>query len=779
MFNFRGKILLPLILLWPGMAGAQQAVVLSGFIEDRLSGERLAHAALSDQSGRKGVYANAYGYFSISLPKGENHLLVSYVGYRTDTLSLTLLRDTTIHVLLEPSGHLPEVTVGAHSNGNAPPDIGKHRFSIEHLKAMPSMLGETDVLKALQSLPGVNQGTEGMSGFSVRGGSPEQTQILLDGVPVYNVNHAFGYLSVFNGEALKDVALYKGNIPALYGGRLSSVLDVTMKEGNLKKYTGRASLSPLAGAVTFEGPIKKDRASFIISGRRTWIDLLLKLYYSIADTEYATGYNFYDLNFKTNWIINSRNRIYVSAYHGRDNSFVHWSDLGNKDKYRYNWGNITLSGRWNTIIHSRLFANTTLYYSRFKYNNRQSLTEPNTSQRYTSGASSDLQEVTLKSDFNYQPHQDHTLRFGAALSYQHYAPEVSFRSALTAGSRWKDESEGDTWSATLYLEDEWSISERWQLRAGIRTSILRVPQKTYCSLEPRIAISRIFSDRSSLTLSWSNMQQPLHLLSNSSMDRKTDLWVPATRKIKPGYSNLLSLGYRKSFNHGVEFTTEIYYNDIRRTIRYEEGIRYLKEREQSWQDYVYIGKGRSYGLEMMLHKQTGKLTGWISYALSKSERSFDRIQAGKWFPFEYDRRHKINAVANYRLNDKDHRLFYKMVSLNFVYSSGSYTTIGRQSYSALPMFGGNPDNRYSAWWEAREYINHPNNYRLPAYHHLDIAFHWENKASVGSSWSVGIYNVYFRENPSFCFRHVDRGVTEYRQFSLMPFLPFVRWSYKF
>lgn len=759
---------------------AQRHYTLSGFIEEAGSGERLGQATIYAIQTGKGTVCNQYGFYSLTLPEGEYSLRVDYVGYSPAFATIHLHRDTSLTFSLSPASMLEEVTVTGYYPFVRSTLTGKHSLRIEQAKAMPSLLGETDILKTLQNLPGVNSGTEGMSSFSVRGGSPEQTQILLDGTPVYNVNHAMGYFSVFNGEALQDLTLYKSGIPARYGGRLSSVLDVTMKEGNMKKYTGDISLSPLAGSLTLQGPIKKDKASFLISARRTWLDALLGLATLAASPESRLGYGFYDLNAKVNWKVGEQDRLYISFYNGRDKFYNHWKTDGKKDKYHYYWGNISTSIRWNHVLTPRMFFNVQAYYSRFQfmtsnrnYNNEKKQYEESRSRSF-------LEEVTTKADFDYLPADNHHLRYGIAVSHKYFAPETSFRTTLGNDSIWKDETQGGLWSAEFYAEDDWQIASKWRANIGIRATALYPGKQKYYSLEPRLALTFLFNPQNSLKLSWSSMQQPLHLLTNSALTIQTDLWVPVTDKVKPAWSQLFSLGFYSQFSKQLEFSTELYYNDLQRVIRYQEGIQYLKQKDKSWQDYIYTGKGRAYGWEVMLNKNKGALQGWISYSLSRAERSYQGIQQGSWFPFEYDRRHKLNIVADYTFTDRKHWKFSKTFALNFVYTSGNYITCGRQTYPAAPMPGGSTAQQgWGSWWEQREYIDRPNNCRLPAYHHLDIAYHLKNKKQKGSSWSFGIYNLYLRKNPSFYYRHSRNGNEEIRRISILPFAPSVTWKYHF
>lgn len=772
----KNLILYLLILLTTVLEGkAQSHFTISGFVEDINTHERLSNATLFEKISGKGVICNNYGFYSFTLPKGNYVLQANHVGYAPAFLSVQLTSDTIIHIRLASSGLLDEVIVSGTSPFVRSAQTGKHILSLDQIKAMPSILGESDVLKALQNLPGVNSGAEGMSRFSVRGGSPEQTQILLDGVPVYNVNHCFGYFSAFNGEALKELTLYKSGIPARYGGRLSSVLDITMKEGNSQNFSGDFSLSPIAGTLTLQGPVKKDKISYLISGRYTWANALFYLGQKLTQAEQIVGYGFYDLNAKINWKINPANHVFLSFYSSNDRYYVQFPNQGQKDKSQQDWTNLSLSARWYHIINPHLFLNTQIYYSSFRNIQKNRNYSSQDKRNYHTEAYSELEEISGKGNFEYIPTDKHHLRFGFAISRKHFAPQVSFRELspeIPAASAHENSGQLE-----LYIENDWEISQHWQMNTGLRSSGLFTSKQQYYSLEPRFALTFLLNINSSIKLSYSAMQQNLHMLSHTTLFGSTDLWVPVTDKVKPGYSNLFSLGVYHNFKKKLEFSTEIYYNTLHRMIRYKEGISYLKQKDRSWEEYLYRGQGRAYGIDLMLNKSSGRLNGWISYSLSRSERSYKEIQNGAWFPSEYDRTHKINLVTNYTFKDKESYRFQKIIALNFTYASGSYITLGKQIYSSNLM-PGRPSEDIKTWVE-KEYIKHPNNCRLPAYHHLDLAFHLRTKKQRGDSWSFCIYNIYFRKNPSFYYRHEHNGKAEIRQISILPFMPSVTWTYKF
>lgn len=769
------RIFILLLLGWNSLS-AQKNFTVCGFVEDKTTGERLAGATFYENLSGKGIACNGYGFYSIALPEGNYSFRISYVGYTTKFINITLRADTVMNVELLPAGLLDEAVVKGKRSFVQNTQMGVHNLPLEQCKAMPSVLGEADVLKSLHYLPGVNSGIEGSAGFSVRGSSPEQTQIQLDGMPVYNVNHLFGYFSAFNGEALKDLTLYKGAVPARYGGRLSSVLDIAMREGNIKNFEGNIAVSPLAASLTLEGPIKKDKASFLVSGRYTWLNALLQAAYKITDSDFNMGIGFYDFNAKINWKAGKRDHLYLSMYNGRDGIYYKSVNEGKADRTRFSWGNTGTSIRWNRIVNPQMFMNTQVYYSRFRNLQETKIYNSETRGYDISKSYSDLEEVAIKTDWDFIPSNAHRLRFGAMISKKHYAPEMSYRRVNTNSSLMRDVTRGDLWTAELYAEDTWTLSSRWIANIGLRGTALHTPGRNYYSVEPRLALTYLLNDRNALKASWSYMQQPLHLLANTYVGMPAELWVPVTNRVKPGRSNLFSVGYYRQLPLDMEFSAEVYYNDLQRVIRYKEGASYLKYKDATWQDHIYTGQGRGYGIEAMLNKTSGALNGWISYTWSRAERSFDGIKNGIWFPYEYDRRHKLNVAVNYTFATEETQKYTKILALNFTYASGNYTTAGQQFYQPAPLPGGqtNPNN-FHGW----EYMPYPNNTQLPAYHHLDVAFHLKGKKKKYDSWTFGIYNIYGRKNPSFYFSANKNGKTRIERMSICMFVPCISWSYKF
>ncbi|MDR1414193.1 MAG: TonB-dependent receptor plug domain-containing protein, partial [Odoribacteraceae bacterium] len=766
-------LLLLALALLPFSLNAQQTITVSGLVEESDGGEAIVNAIIRAGKNKTAI-TNTYGHFTLTLPKGYHQLITQHVGFYPDTLRLLLTADTTIRCRLTPSTLLEEIIIRPVRQ----PVAGKHVLAMEQIKTAPALLGEPDILKTIQQLPGVNGGTEGTSAFSIRGGNPEQTLVLLDGMPVYNINHAFGYISAFNARALKDVTLYKSDIPARHGGRLGSVMEVTMKEGNRHALSGDLSLGLLAGSATLEGPIIKEKASFILSARRTWLDAPARLAQNIAASTFKVGYGFHDLNGKANWQLDNRHHLFLSFYNGRDRFSARWKSDGMPGGYTFRWGNFSLAGRWNVAATPRLFINTTLFYSRFNYSNEAR-------QRREEGgddiarAFSTLDEVTLKSDVDLAGREGGRTRFGASLTRRHFAPEMSRLSVGSSAASWSDATSGATWEAALHAATERQIGRRWHVNAGIRTTAIVAVRARYASLEPRLSLAYRLAPVATLKGSFALTSQPLHLLANSSLEWKTDMWVPVSERIKPGRAHLYSLGFqRDSLPGGLGLTVEIYHSRMARVARYDDGVQYLKRKDQSWQEYARVGQGRASGLEIMVEKPSGRLNGWVAYTLASAERRFPGVAVDAWFPFEYDRRHKLNVVAGYTLSREGRGRWRRVLSANFTLASGNRVTIGEEAYLAAPLPGGEASWSY-LFWENREYLPSPNNARLPLYHHLDVAMHFQNRRARGSSWSFGAYNVYGRQNPGFFYRVVEGERFVYKQVSIMPFVPFVSWNYKF
>jgi outer membrane receptor for ferrienterochelin and colicin len=765
-----------LLFILPIPVFAQNNVTVSGTISDLSSGERLIGATIYSPEAKLGVSANTYGFFSIKLPKGSNTIQTSYVGYQTSSVRINLQKDTVLNLHLKTSLNLEEVTVKGTQNRNAHPyssTLNMMKLDMAKMGDIPVILGERDLLKAIQYLPGIKGGAENTAGFNVRGGSSDQNLILLDGVPVYNVYHLMGFFSVFNGDAIKNAELYKGGIPARYGGHLSSVLDVSMKEGNLKKQEGTFTISPVAGSFTLEGPIKKDTASYIFSVRRTFIDGPLMLIQKLQDQPYIGGYFFYDINAKANWILNPRNRVFLSVYSGLDRNFYNGSDRGLKQSFRYQWGNTTTVLRWNSTLNSKLFSNTSFYFSSFNNTQRTKSKEDESVNLFKTA--SKLNEWSLKSDYDFYLAPGNVVRFGGKLSQLSFSPDIL--------QQRNDESETNIYQATknhafvgeAYLEDaiQWN---HLNANVGLRAATYSIEGKTYFSLEPRIALNWSLNPDLAISASYMRNSQNLHLLTNSSLGLPTDLWVASTKNIAPQKADQYSLGIEKRIAEKYTFGVEGYYKILKNVTRFNEGAAFLSGRDRNWENNVSVGDGEAYGSEWMFRKENARLNWMLAYGLSWSNQRVDDINRGRWFPFKYDRRHDFSALIDYKLKSKYSG--ERKISLAFVFQSGNHVTINDTETEGVmpPGFEYYASPTYVDKFRVRQTYENPNNFKMPSFHHLDLNYSVKKYRSSGRGheWSFSGYNIYNHLNPWMTYK--KDGVA--KQLSIFPFIPSVSYRYK-
>ncbi len=763
-------------------AFSQQNITINGYVCDASSGERLSGAAVYVSETGKGTTTNEYGFFSLTLPLAQTKIVFRFVGYEPFVFDVKVPKDTVLNVQLQTNNNIQEVKIKAnpHENFLRSPSFGMHRLSAKQVDQIPAVLGEPDLLKAIQLLPGVSFSTEGSTGFSVRGGSPDQTLIQLDGVPVYNVNHLWGFMSAFNNDAISETQLFKGSLPAHFGGRLGSVLDVRMKEGNMKKRTGTFSISLISGRYTLEGPIVKDKVSFMVSGRTTWANQLLSAFQRLesqnSEGNQLLTYGFWDINAKTNWIINRNNRIYLSFYTGRD-AFVTEdgsSRFQDYTKFSYNWQNLTSVLRWNRIFSPVLFANFSLYNSRFRQEYLNNF-DKNGNEKYK--GYNNLNDWSMKGDFDWLPQTGARFKFGFQLSNQKFSPEIiSYKSDSTSF-----ELNNDIFTRNIitevYFESEMDILNNIKGNFGLRGGNLATQNNNYLSLRPRIALSYLFSEQVSGKVSYSRMKQYLHQLQNTTLGIPTELWVSSTDKIKPGTSDLFSTGLFWKPTGKYNFSAETFYTSLKNVIRYKDGTTALKEQGDSWEDYVVGGKGESYGLELMAEKTTGNLTGWIAYTLSKSTRQFDEINFGRTFPYAYDRRHQLNINANWFLGQKIKKgtTVKKNLSGTFNFASGKYITLAEQEYQAVPLPLMEGSHYNAGWFATRSLINGVNNYQMPDFHNLNLSYRIERKSADKTIiWNFSVYNIYNRLNPWYYYKKGN----QMKQITLFPVIPSISFTYK-
>ena len=788
------KIALGLVLLFFAVSLQAQRFSISGTIEDKLTGEKLISANIYDAITLKGITSNVFGFYSLTLPSARVKLTYSYIGYQSVVLDINLVKDTLINMRLDPVINLDEVIISAERSKSSvlSTQMSMTEISAKAIKSLPMLLGEVDVLKALQLLPGVKGGNEGTSGIYVRGGGPDQNLILLDGVPVYNANHLFGFFSVFNPDAIQNVRLITGGFPARYGGRLSSVLDIRMRDGNNKKFSAEGSVGIISSKLTIEGPIVKDKTSFIVSGRRTYIDVLaqplIKWTARNSNSNINAGYYFYDLNAKINHKFSDKSRLFLSAYSGRDKAYLRSVEKGNMQGQSFRseadaglgWGNLTAALRWNYVITPKLFSNTTITYSRYNFVTSaldQQIDNDTITNKFEYVYDSGIIDWAAKIDFEYLPDPNHTIRFGYNQIYHTFKPGVSVLSMQGTDNTGMDITFGNkniyAHEGAVFIEDDWNISTRLKANIGLHFSGFKVRDSTYSSLQPRISARFLVNEKISIKAAFTTMSQYIHLLTNSTIGLPTDLWLPATERIKPESAVQYALGVVYEPADGIEISVEGYYKSMKNLIEYKEGASFFSFTDD-WQDKIETGEGRAYGVEILARKQLGKTSGWIGYTLSWSERKFKNISFGEWFPYRYDRRHDISIVLTQKINDRID------LGVTWVYGTGNAVTLPLEKYGSISSLWS-----YYQYFTGIEAFDNRNSYRMPAYHRLDIGINFRKPTKWGERvWSFGAYNVYNRKNAFYLqfdqqYTYNGSSTTVLKQYSLFPFIPSISYSFKF
>lgn len=779
---------------------------ISGYVTNQRGNETLIGATILDIGSGKGSVSNSYGFYSLTIPEGEVSLRYSYVGFTPIVIDLHLKKDTLISIQLDEATELKELTViGHHSElGVKGTQMSAVEVPIAQIKSIPSLFGETDVLKALQLLPGVQGGTEGSAGLYVRGGGPDENLLLLDGVPVYNVNHLFGFFSVFNADAIKNVTLYKGNFPARFGGRLSSVLDVRMNDGNMQEYHGNISVGLISSKINLEGPIVKDKTSFNLSARRTYFDVLTQpIIKYVAKKEGAgntsAGYYFYDFNAKINHKFSDKDRLYFSFYSGDDAIYAsfktrsgsRYDDVKYREQMKMNWdwGNLIAAVRWNHVVNSKIFMNTTASYTRYRFIlGMKNIYEEIPASRNDYAASiaydSGIEDYSAKVDFDYTPNNNHDIKFGANYLYHQFKPGVSSFKETSSNENPIDITVGDkpifSHETALYIEDNMSISEFFKVNMGLHHSSFFVQNKFYHSLQPRVSARMLLSDNLSFKAAYAYMSQYIHLLSNNNISLPTDLWVPVTNQIEPMSSNQYSAGLFYNLKNWVDLSVEGYYKTMDNIIEYKDGASFWGS-STGWEEKVSMGRGWSYGVEFLAQRSYGNTTGWLGYTWAKAERLFDRegqeINFGQVFPAKYDRRHDISLVATHKFSDRID------LSGTWVYSTGNTGTLEEHLYE----FGPTPESDgFFSYSESLPYIPSRNNFRYPSYHRMDLGvnFHKQKKHGV-RTWNLSVYNLYNQYNPFMVYVSSDydyqlnKSTKKLMKVSIFPIIPSLSYSYKF
>jgi len=767
-----------------------QKHTIYGNINDLENGEHLIGATILAEGKYLGTSSNNYGFYSLTLPEGVYNIIFSFIGYKTISAHVELSRDTTINIGLIPETKtLDEVIVEAKDNSNVfVNQMGSHSLNLQTIKLAPATVGEIDLIKNLQLLPGIQTANEGTTNLSVRGGSFDQNLFLLDDAPIYNPSHALGFFSTFNPDAISSVKIYKTAFPAQYGGRLSSIIDIRMKEGNNHKLTWNGGVGLIASRLSIEGPLKKDQASFIISGRYSYAGLTANSLgslgqqigiHSLRDFDNHNEINFYDINAKVNYKIKN-NHFYLSSYAGRDHFFYYSIDKNSS----MDWGNQTATVRWNHIFNSRLFSNTMFVFSRYDYS--YILKEDIRHFKW----SSNLHEIDLKSDFDFFLNPSNHLKFGISLENHTYYPgKIEPRDSTSLTKPFELDRQKSLENA-LYISNEQKINDKISLSYGLRYSMFFLlgestvysysPElaiidstlygnnelvKFYCGLEPRFDLRYLIDNNNSIKISYTYVKQYQHLLSNSSAGLPTDIWLPVNKYIKPQYSNQYSVGYYKSFSENkYEFSTELYFRRIENLIDYKDNADLFLNPHVETQ--VLNGNGQSYGAEFYIEKKYGKITGWVSYTLSKTTKQIIGINNNTSYPATYDKRHNLSVVLIYKLSKAWD------IGSTFKFTSGGFITV--------------PEGSFLYYGASFNYYTTRNGYKLPPYHRMDISFTYKNpKKQLRSwkpEWNFGIYNLYGRKNIfSLFIRQDDYALATSRAYKMYLYgiTPYLTYNFKF
>ncbi len=763
-------------------------ITISGYVREAGSQELLIGVNIYIKGTQVGTTTNNYGFYSLTIPQQEAEVVFSYVGYSPQSIKQKFTEDLVKNIYLKSSSDLSEVEVyGNRDEGIADKaSMSVVSIPVEQIKKIPALLGEKDVFKVLQLMPGIRGGSEASSGLYVRGGGPDQNLVILDDAPVYNAMHLFGFFSVFNGDAIKSIELYKGGFPARYGGRLSSVIDMSLKDGNKQEFGGEGSIGILSSRLLLEGPIVKNKSSFMISGRRTYLDAITRPF--MPKSEGQAGYYFYDLNAKVNYEISDKDRIYLSGYFGRDKFSGGFEDSYSSEDYKLFWENVTSTLRWNHQFSNKLFSNTSLIYSNYQF--VIDIEEKSDGDFFHLNYKSGIRDFAGKTDFTWIPNPDHYIRTGISVANHLFTPSAVVLEVLNQELD-KKVQELNSLETAIYFEDEWRIFPQLKINAGLRLVNFNHKDKSYFGLEPRLLLSYMFTDNFSIKASYAEMNQFVHLLTSSGVGLPTDLWVPSTDVIGPQHSRQVALGLAHDFDDpSFTVSLEAYYKTMNDIISYKEGSSFLmiedpedNTGEFHYEDAVTVGDGYSTGLELLIQRKFGKLTGWIGYTLSLTKYQFDELNNGKEFFPRHDRRHDISIVGIYKLNET------VTLSATWVYGTGDAITLAQSKYSAythnpVPKPNGSAYDRYSHF--ARKYANHygeKNSFRMESYHRLDIGAQFHKKLKWGGERiiEVSLYNAYNHYNPFFYYTGYDHNTKQnvLKQFTLFPILPSVAYYLKF
>ncbi len=749
-----------------GLMTAQNQFTISGTVSDSANGESAIGALVFIKGTNKGISTNVYGFYSLTLEKGTYEITCTFIGYASKTIKIQLDKNTDLNFKLKPESNvLAEVVITSDK------DIEKEQIKstqmsainipIEQIKNIPTIGGETDIIKVMQLMPGVKRGDEGQNTMLVRGGNGDDNLILLDEATVYNVSHLFGFFSVFNNDALKDVTLYKGGFPAQYGGRLSSVMDIRMKDGDMQKFHGDGGIGLLSSHLTLQGPIIKDKMSFLISGRRSYIDKVMKAIYHSN----VLPYYFYDANFKLNYLLSDKDRLYLSAYYGDDVLSTSTSGESSFFKGGFQLGNFTSTARWNHVYNSKLFSNVSVIHTRFRYDVEAAV--PGNSFL----AKSRISDIGAKADYNYYYNTENSIKYGAFVINHTFRPNVvNTAGVISDVVRSREGKKIDTQEFGVYACNDWQADSSIRISYGLRNSYLATPGKLYAGLEPRFSATWAFRENQSLKIGYARMKQYLHLVSSSAVSLPTDLWYPATKRVKPLNSDQIATSYNINLPKMKSMlSVEGYYKWMRNMIDYREGAVLLLN--DNYEDELVTGKGWAYGVETFLSKTKGRLTGWIGYTISWSKRNFKDLNHGKTYYAKFDRRHDFSIVASYEFTKRF------CVSAVWVYATGQRFTPITGNYivpnssttgiSTLPIYADK------------------NSYEMPPAHRLDISFIFKTKPrrrvlKYTGEWHFGFYNFYNRAQPQRIeIVSAANGGYKYQAVGIFGTIPFFAYNFKF
>jgi hypothetical protein len=772
--------LLVSILFMKSNGSFAQQYSFAGYVIDAVTNEKLIGATIHDLNTNRGVVSNEYGFFSLKT-QDEYKCRISFVGYSSKIIEGKLISDTILTFSMVKGLEIAEVAVTADRKRTFDDGLSTMKLNPEMIKSLPALFGESDVLKAIQLQPGTQPGREGTSGFSVRGGSNDQNLFLLDGIPVYNVNHLFGFFSVFSPYAINSATYIKGAMPARYGGRLSSIIDMRLKEGNNEKLHGQVTVGLIASSIALDGPIIKDKWSFIVTARRTYLDIFSRpISYIMVEQE--AGYYFQDFTFKTNYVLNKRNKLFLSFYGGSDEAFMKNRDKDSvsvyKSKYSLGWGNKIAALRWNSIWGKSLFSNTTLYYSNYKYNNgyleeeRNSKPDSLIQQRKLTFFNS-VNDLGLKWDMDYYALSNLHLRTGFDAIFHSYMPGASNFIDFDPSSDIRSE-QGKQFrniELSVYAEADYTPRPQLNFNLGLRSTSSFLNGYSRPILQPRLLARYRVNSRLSFSASYDVNAQYVHLVSNSNFGAPTDLWLPVMEGIPPQHANQFTIGGNYQFGNGISLGVDIYKKNLSNLLEFKP-TEIVDHTVTNWADVTLTGIGEAKGMELMLEKRTGKLTGWIAYTLSKSDRRFEGINNGKVFPFSYDRRHNISVVSTYKISKN------REITASWVYTSGYYLTLNYNSY----VININGHQQGVSNYAER------NNFLTPSYHRLDLSYSVSKQKKRGvRTWTFGLYNTYNRINPFMVYySSFDEDEIENETYQrkltvkgMFPIIPSVSYRYEF